>query len=186
MNRFMVMAVAAVLLAAGGCSTTRHGDATVFSQLSCSMLGCAIERSFNLPRIELAEHREYRFHICGLSAKEKVYPESFYMVVPEDESFVNHKVNRPWRSCVLSIELRDTQGKLFFSKQITFEHWGCPPATPRSRGCSFISFDVMTMKTRSSLPDLSSYDAVVRVECPSQRKSDHGYFRYEYGEQVLP
>ena len=185
MNRFIVMVAAAGMLTAvfgSGCSTSRYGDAMIINRPICAFPEDFIQttHSFRLPRVELGERHEYRFRVRGL--KERTYPNYFYMEVPREEYYDNPpNVHKPWRSCVLTVQLLYWDGEPFFTKRIELQNARRRTAERHpSASTGIIGVEIYSKKTLLDLPYLTSYDAVVRVEYPSKRKTDWGYFTYGY------
>lgn len=172
MSRSVFISSVVITLSLASCSsTTRHGDARLFSGNSPSFLPAAMAELI-LPEVPIGRTSVIRYRI--LSLPHTIYPSGFELEVPENEAPVlPGDTQFPWSNCVIRASLTNPDGSVFFSRTINLgrDRRGSGPGRRNHRKI-FFPFTDYQMDGTTSLPRHRSYELQIEVLRPSFRASD--------------
>ncbi|MCB1123768.1 MAG: hypothetical protein KJT03_19595 [Verrucomicrobiae bacterium] len=165
----LIMAIACT-----GCATVlKKGDVDFVMQKASGWRPFSVDGSgLRFPAISIGHVHSETFRVRSLPVS--IAPQWGYVEVPEDEDTTLRR-DQPWRSAVLRVIVRATDGAVLHDEEVRFKDWNGssqPGSSGRKRQLSFLLTPWHVRSWSSPRPDLKSYDVTFEVVEASGRSSD--------------
>lgn len=168
--------IAATLFIAGCATPIKKGDVDLYEHHGHGSIFTGPARPgyvLRFPEVSIGSTNMTVIRVRNLP--EPIFPTWADLDVPEEEAnrySQNYNDNQPWRSAILQIQFKDTDGNAFFTKTLDFsKDWNGNSSPGRSNSHRCISV-ILSPWDDPPYPQYLNYDLAIKVIRPSMRSKD--------------